>query len=134
VIWPNGLKPNKPGQLIGAAYDASFILAEVEDIESEFPIEEDRYVAGLEFVEMHGTDLATSSLGYDDWLEYDDMDGRTAVSTRAVNIATSMGLICVTGSREQWSRCGFTQLDRPVRCLRCNCLRGGRGQRRPDGF
>jgi hypothetical protein len=88
----------KPGELVGAAYDAVYILAKTEDIAGEYPAEEDLYVAGLEFVEMHGADLATSSLGYTQWYDYADMDGVTAVTSIAVNIATSNGLICCTAS------------------------------------
>jgi subtilisin family serine protease len=98
----------KPGQLVGAAYDASYVLAKTEDISSETPIEEDYYVAGLEFVEMHGADIATSSLGYTAWYDYSDMDGQTAVTTIAVNTATSNGLICCTASGN-----GGTDQDEP---------------------
>ncbi|MHC4082552.1 MAG: S8 family serine peptidase, partial [Planctomycetota bacterium] len=85
-----------PGELVGGAYDASYILAKTEDVSGEYPAEEDLYVAGLEFIEANGGDLATSSLGYIDWYEYADLDGLTAVTTIAVNMATANGLICCT--------------------------------------
>jgi len=95
----------KPGEFVGGAYDASFILAKTEDITDEYPAEEDLYVAGLEFIEMNGADIATSSLGYYRWYDWFDMDGQTAVTTIAVNIATANGLICCTaagnGGRDQ---------------------------------
>lgn len=87
-----------PGALVGAAYSASFVLTKTEDVSSETPIEEDNYVAGLEFIEAHGADLATSSLGYFDWYTPDDFDGQTAVTTIAVNVATSNGLVCLTAA------------------------------------
>lgn len=87
-----------PTQLVGAAYSASFVLAKTEDVASETPVEEDYYVAGLEFIEAHGADLATSSLGYFDWYAPSDLDGETAVTTVAVNIATSNGLACLTAA------------------------------------
>lgn len=87
-----------PGELLGAAYDASYILAKTEDVTSETPIEEDFYVAGLEWIEALGADVATSSLGYIDWYLPEDLDGATAVTTIAVNIATAKGLICVTAA------------------------------------
>jgi serine protease AprX len=86
----------RPGELVGGAYDASFILAKTEDVTDEYPAEEDLYVAGLEFIEANGGDMATSSLGYNDWYEWADMDGRTAVTTIAVNVATANGLVCCT--------------------------------------
>lgn len=88
----------EPSEYIGAAPDASFILAKTEDVVSETPIEEDYYVAGLEFIEANGGDLATSSLGYFDWYLPEDFDGQTAVTTIAVNIATANGLVCLTAA------------------------------------
>lgn len=82
------------GGYAGAAYDASVILCKTEDIRSETPIEEDNYVAGLQFIESNGGDLATASLGYIDWYTQGDLNGATAVTSIAVNIATANGLIC----------------------------------------
>ncbi len=87
-----------PGAYAGGAYDASFILAKTEDTTGETPIEEDYYAAGLEFIESNGADVATSSLAYDDWYSWFDMNGLTAVSTIAVNAATENGLACCTAA------------------------------------
>ena len=87
-----------PGQLVGGAYDASFILCKTEDITQEVPAEEDNYVAGLEFIEAHGGDMATSSLGYIDWYTQAQLDGQTAVTTIAVNTATALGVYCCTAA------------------------------------
>lgn len=88
----------RPGEMMGAAYDASFLLAKTEDTTSEVPAEEDNYVAGLQWLEANGADIATSSLGYIDWYTQSDLDGQTAVTTIAVNIATANGLFCITGA------------------------------------
>ncbi len=87
-----------PGSLVGGAYDASFILCKTEDTEGEYMGEEDNYVGGLEFIEANGGDMATSSLGYIDWYTQADLDGLTAVTTIAVNIATANGLYCCTAA------------------------------------
>lgn len=87
-----------PGVLIGGAFDASVILCKTEDATDEYAQEEDFYVAGLQFIEANGADLATSSLGYDDWYTQDQLDGQTAVTTIAVNTATDNGLICITAA------------------------------------
>ncbi len=87
-----------PGSFVGGAYDASFVLCKTEDITSETPIEEDNYVAGLEFIESHGGDVATSSLGYIDWYTQSQLNGVTAVTSKAVNIATTNGLVCCTAA------------------------------------
>ncbi|MFH0982564.1 MAG: S8 family serine peptidase [Planctomycetota bacterium] len=81
-----------PGELVGGAFDASFVLCKTEDTTQEVPAEEDNYVAGLEFIEFHGADMETSSLGYIDWYTQADLDGETAVTTIAVNIATANGV------------------------------------------
>ncbi len=82
----------RPGTLVGGAYDASFILCKTEDTTGEYPAEEDNYVAGLQFIEANGGDMVTSSLGYIDWYTQADLDGQTAVTTIAANIATVNGL------------------------------------------
>jgi len=87
-----------PEELVGGAYDASFILCKTEDTSDEYPGEEDNYVAGLEFIEANGGDVSTSSLIYLDWYTQEDMDGQTAVTTIAVNAATENGLYCCTAA------------------------------------
>lgn len=91
----------RPGELVGGAYDAQFILCKTEDIAGEYQAEEDNYVAGLEFIEMHGGDLATASLGYIDWYTQADLDGQTAVTTIGVNTATANGLVCCNAAGNQ---------------------------------
>ena len=87
-----------PGAMVGGAWEASFVLAKTEVVPTETPIEEDYYVAGLEFVEAHGADLATSSLGYIDWYTQADLNGHTCVTTKGVNIATANGMVCITAA------------------------------------
>ena len=87
-----------PDQLVGGAHGASVILCKTENVASETPIEEDHYVAGIEFIESLGGDVATSSLGYIDWYTRADLDGQTAVTTVAVNIAAENGMHCCTAA------------------------------------
>lgn len=87
-----------PGSAIGSAFAAQFVLCKTEVYATETIIEEDYYVAGLEFIEAHGADLATSSLGYIDWYTPEMLDGLTAITTRGVNIATANGLVCITAA------------------------------------
>ena len=83
-----------PTELIGGAFDASFILCKTEDDTAEYPGEEDNYVGGLEFIEANGGDVATSSLGYVDWYTPEDYDGQTSPTAIATNIATANGIHC----------------------------------------
>ena len=88
----------KEGSLIGPAFKSEFLLAKTEIVADEIQLEEDNYVAGLEWGEVNGADISCSSLGYTDWYEYEDMDGNTAVTTIAVDIASSLGVLCVTSA------------------------------------
>ena len=87
-----------PGELVGGAYDASFILCKTEDVSDEYQAEEDYYVAGLQFIEANGGDMFTSSLIYLDWYTQEDLDGQTAVTTIGVNIAIANGLYGCTAA------------------------------------
>ena len=89
---------NSPGELMGVAFDAEFLLAKTEDVSQEVQLEEDNYVAGLEWGEANGADVVSTSLGYLDWYEYSDMDGNTAITTIGVDIAVSLGVVCVTAA------------------------------------
>jgi serine protease AprX len=84
-----------PGSLIGPAYNADFLLGKTEDIRSETALEEDYWVAGLEWMESQGVDIISSSLGYNGWYEYEAMDGETAITTRAADIAAKKGVLVV---------------------------------------
>jgi len=82
-----------PELYLGGAFNASFLLAKTEDTGDEYEQEEDFWVAGLEWLETRGADLVSSSLGYSDWYEPYQLDGNTAVTTIAADIAASRGLL-----------------------------------------
>jgi subtilisin family serine protease len=81
--------------MVGVAYDADFLLAKTEIMGSETQIEEDNWVAGIEWGEYLGADIVTSSLGYNDWYTWEDMDGHTAECTIVAAFAARLGLIVV---------------------------------------
>jgi serine protease AprX len=94
----------KEGTLVGPAYGASFVLAKTEDTGSETPVEEDHWAAAAEWAEALGADVISSSLGY---AEFDppnqgygpaDMDGATAVCTRAAEMAAERGVVVVNSA------------------------------------
>ena len=92
---------NAPGEFMGVAFDAEFLLVKTEDVTQEVQQEEDDYVAGLEWGEALGADVVTSSLAYLDWYTYEDMDGNTAVTTNAIDIASGLGLVCVNSAANE---------------------------------
>ncbi len=82
--------------IIGPAYGATWMLAKTEYTPTETEVEEDYYVAGLEWADSAGADITTSSLGYIDWYTQSQMDGRTTVVARAVVEAQRRGILVVT--------------------------------------
>ncbi len=93
----------KEGQLIGSAFGASFLLAKTEILQDEIPAEEDNWVAGIEWLENQGVDIVSSSLGYlnfpnQSFYSPADMDGNTAVTTMAADIAVSRGVVVVNSA------------------------------------
>lgn len=97
VTW-SALGGTSPGELYGPAYGATFALAKTEDVSDEQPIEEDHWVAASEWADSLGADIISSSLGYFDWYTYEDMDGNTAVTTNAADIAASRNILVATAA------------------------------------
>lgn len=87
-----------PNELIGPAYRASMIVGKTEDVRSETPVEEDYYVAGLEWCDSLGARSVSTSLGYIDWYTWEDMNGDSALCTQAVDIAAARGMLVVTAA------------------------------------
>lgn len=90
-----------PGSMMGIAPRAEYLLAKTEDVRSETPLEEDNYVAALEWADSIGVDVVTSSLGYllfDDGsgYAYQDLNGDIAVTTRAADSAVARGIALLT--------------------------------------
>lgn len=84
-----------PGNLIGPAYNAYFLLAKTEDVSDEQPIEEDWWVEGLEWGDSLGAEIVSSSLGYIDWYTYEDLNGDFCVTTVAADLAAQDGILVV---------------------------------------
>ena len=82
------------GSLYGPAYGAQFLLAKTEDIRSETPVEEDNWMAAMEWADSIGTDVISSSLTYSDWYTVSDFNGDNAVVTQAADLAASYGIVC----------------------------------------
>jgi len=77
----------------GPAYGADFIIAKTEDVRSETPVEEDNWLAAVEWADSIGADVISSSLGYTDWYTAPDYDGNTAVVTLAAEMAMANGIV-----------------------------------------
>jgi len=94
---------NKPGQIVGSAPHAKFFLLRTEDVGSEYPVEEQNWVAAAEFADSAGVDMITSSLGYVDFdnptfnHSYAQRNGNTSMITIGADMAVKKGMI-VTNS------------------------------------
>lgn len=95
---------NLDGEIIGTAPSASYWLLRTEDAFSETLIEEYNWLCGAEFADSVGADIINSSLGYTTFdypiqdYSYQDLDGKTSVSTIAATIASRKGIIVVNSA------------------------------------
>lgn len=90
---------NLPSQYLGAAPDASFWLIRTEVDPSEYLVEVDFWVSGIEFADSVGVDVVNSSLGYTEFddpamnFTYNDMNGTVSRASIAAQMAAEKGII-----------------------------------------
>nr|MCR4766230.1 S8 family serine peptidase [Bacteroidaceae bacterium] len=92
---------NKPGVMIGTAPEASYLLLRSEDSDSEYPVEQDFWIAAVEYADSVGVDLINTSLGYNEFddssmdFKLRDLDGKGSVISRAASRLADKGMILV---------------------------------------
>ncbi|MEM6297231.1 MAG: S8 family peptidase [Bacteroidota bacterium] len=106
-----------PGEMVGGAYKASYYLFSTEDGPTESRAEEAYFLVAAERSDSLGVDVITCSLGYSDFdnptYNYTpaDLDGNTALITRAADWAAATGMLVVTsaGNRgnDEWGALTF---------------------------
>ena len=93
-----------PGTFIGGAYKASYQLYVTEDASSEHHLEEYNWLFAAERADSAGADIINSSLGYNTFdapsedYTHADLDGETAIVTKAANWAAERGIIVVVSA------------------------------------
>jgi serine protease AprX len=110
---------NSPGNFMGVAPAADYLLAKTERVsyrgaEFEYEIEEDWWIAGLEWAEAHGADIVSSSLGYSNWYSYSDLDGITAKTTVAANMAVEKGVVVVVSAGNEGKSSDWPYISAPA--------------------
>lgn len=92
---------NMPGTFVGQAPKTSFYLYRTEDVNSEYPVEEQNWAAAAERADSLGVDIFSTSLGYTTFDNgiynhtYADMNGNTTIIARASDYAAKKGIISV---------------------------------------
>jgi serine protease AprX len=108
------------GQLIGPAFGADFILAKTENTESETPVEEDNWLAAMEWADSIGVDLTSTSLSYIDFdppyqsYTWMDMDGNTCRITNSADYAVSLGIFVVNSAGNEGYHASHNTLGAPA--------------------
>ncbi len=92
---------NLPGYFVGTSPEATFTCMKTEDTKGEYRLEECNWIAALEYADSLGLDVINTSLGYSTFNDqtmdytYDQLDGKTAVSTKAAKVAYEKGMILI---------------------------------------
>ena len=98
-----------PGEFIGTAPMASFVFIRTEDASTEYIIEEDYWISGIEYADSLGVDVVNSSLGYTTFNDprqnhtYADLNGKTARASIAATIAATKGIAVVNSAGNEGS-------------------------------
>jgi len=95
---------NIPGQFIGKAPKANFMLYRTEDTNGEYPIEEFNMVCGMERADSAGADVISASLGYSEFDDasfdhtYAQMNGNTTIAAIGADLAAKKGILFVNAA------------------------------------
>lgn len=100
--------------MVGTAPEANYWLLRSEDNATEQPIEEDYWVAAVEFADSVGVDIVNTSLGYYEFDDptnnylYRELDGHTSPMSAAASLMAGKGmlLVCSAGNsgKDSWKK------------------------------
>ena len=118
-VWTTScMATNKPGFYVGTAPEANYWLLRSEDMSSEYPVEQDYWVAAIEYADSVGVDIVNTSLAYiysdlpPYHYKFEDLDGKTEIATRGANMAADKGILIVCSAGNEQSFVG-TPADSP---------------------
>lgn len=99
---------NIPGQFVGTAPKASFYLFRSEDAATEYPIEEHNWVCAAERADSSGSNIISSSLGYNTFdgafdnatynHTYAQMNGNITMAAIGADLAAKKGIIVLNSA------------------------------------
>ncbi|MFN8207918.1 MAG: S8 family serine peptidase [Bacteroidales bacterium] len=115
-----------PCPTLGTAPEAVLLLLRSEQLDTEYPIEEDFWVAAAEFADSAGADLINTSLGYtlfDDASQdhsYADMNGSSRIS-RAADMAFNKGMMVIVSAGNEGNK-AWKYLSAPSDAVNAICV------------
>ncbi|MEN6589116.1 MAG: S8 family serine peptidase [Proteiniphilum sp.] len=101
---------SQPGLMMGSAPEAAYWLLRSEDVQSEFPVEEDYWVRAVEYADSLGLDVINTSLGYnhfdDKELNYSftDLTGDVSLMSLAADMAFEKGMLIVVSAGNEGNK------------------------------
>lgn len=116
------LAGRKDIEYYGPAYNATLLLAVSDDADSEYSVEEDRWIAAVEWCDSLGADIITSSLVYNTFDDSDadytieEMNGKTSFVSRAATIAASHGIAIINAAGNEGSNPDWGIITTPGDC------------------
>lgn len=108
------------GSFTGGVTEATFQLYVTEIVPTEYRIEEYHWLFAAERADSAGADIIHSSLGYSTFdmpsMDYttDQMDGETAVVTKAAQIAFSKGMVIVASAGNEGNIASWKIITAPA--------------------
>ena len=101
----------QPGNALGLAPGAAYLLARTEQLHRERFAEEEAWLAAVEWADREGADIINSSLAYTEQRYFpEDMNGRRSLIARAANLAARKGMLVVSAAGndgdDDWVRIG----------------------------
>lgn len=99
-----------PGIIVGTAYKANYYLFRTEDAATEHNIEEVNWLLAAEYADSAGVDIINSSLGYTTFdppsysYTYPELNGATAIVTRAADYAAATGMLVVVSAGNEGNK------------------------------
>jgi hypothetical protein len=94
----------QPGDMVGTAPAASYVMFKTEHVAAETPMEEYYWVMGAEMADSLGANILNASLGYTEYdapfasYEYGVLNGATAPASRGATYAAQKGLLVVNSA------------------------------------